>query len=155
MVGRVAVQRLELPEVNETVPVAPLGSPLAASVALVPNETLDGVALAVNDVLAGVTFSDVVAVELASSASPAYVAVMGYVPPASVADVVHLVDGWGATQSVEPPDANVTVPVEAFGRPLSDSIEVLPKGTLDGVALAVNDVGAGDTVSVVVAVEAA
>jgi len=60
--GRVAVQSVVTPDVNTTVPVAP-ASPLSASVGLMPNGTLAGVALTVNDVVATVTVSAVVAVE--------------------------------------------------------------------------------------------
>jgi hypothetical protein len=62
-VGRVTVHRVAPPDAKVTVPVATPGRPLAANVELVPKETLEGVALAVNDVVACVTVSDVVAVD--------------------------------------------------------------------------------------------
>jgi hypothetical protein len=55
--------------------------------------------------------------------------------------------------SVVDPEANVTVPVALPGRPLSARVELVPNGTLEGVALAVNDVAAAVTVRLVVAVE--
>jgi hypothetical protein len=76
-VVRVTTHRVAPPDAKVTVPVAPPGRPLAANVELVPKDTLDGVALAANDVVACVTVSDVAAVDPASSASPEYVATIG------------------------------------------------------------------------------
>ena len=58
----------------------------------------------------------------------------GYVPGASVDDVSQLVAGSVATQRVDPPEVNVTVPVASPGSPLSDSVSAVPYGTLDGAA---------------------
>ena len=78
-----------------------------------------------------------------------------YVPAASVVDVPQLVNGNGAVQSVETADVKVTVPVAPPGSPLSVRVALLPKETLAGVALAVNDVPAAVTVNDAWAVEPA
>jgi hypothetical protein len=57
-------------------------------------------------------------------------------------------------QRVEPPViAKVTVPVAVKGRPLTDSVTVLPYEVLDGLADAVKEVDALVMVKLVVAVE--
>jgi hypothetical protein len=73
-IGRVAVHNVAAPEANATVPAAPPGSPASVRVADVPYATLAGVALAVNDVVARVTWNTVDAAEPAKFASPEYVA---------------------------------------------------------------------------------
>jgi hypothetical protein len=153
--GKRAMHSVCPPEAKVTLPVASPGSPAAASAELVPNDTLEGVALVVNAVAAGVTVSEVEAVEPALSVSPEYVATTGYVPASSVDDVAQLVTGSVAAHSVEPPDVKVTVPVAAPGSPLSESDDVLPNEILGGVAAAVKFVGSGDTVNEVVAVDPA
>jgi hypothetical protein len=60
--------------------------------------------------------------------------VTGYVPGASDVDVGQLAAGSVATQSVLPPDVNVTVPVALAGSPDTDSESAVPNGTLDGAA---------------------
>jgi hypothetical protein len=77
VVGRVATQKVAPPDTNVTVPVAAPGSPTAARVSLVPNATLDGVAVAANAVDARTTVKDVDAVDPQSPPSPEYVAVIG------------------------------------------------------------------------------
>lgn len=143
--GRIAVQRIWEFDAKVTVPVAAPGRPLSDSTDVLPKGTLDGAAPALNDVASGLTVRLVVAVEPPKRPPPEYAAVIGYVPPARPDDVVQLVVGRIAEHSVEPPDAKVTVPVAAPGRPLSASVEVDPYGTVDGAALAVNEVGTGPT----------
>jgi hypothetical protein len=87
--------------------------------------------------------------------SPEYVAVIGYMPVARLADVVQPMAGRIIAQSVEPPEVKVTVPTALPTRPLSARVELFPNETLAGVALAVNDVLAAVTTSAVVAVEPA
>jgi hypothetical protein len=72
----VAVHNVVAFEANDTVPVASPDKPLSASAEAVPCETLEGVALAVNEVLAMVTVRFVVAVDPALLPSPEYVAVI-------------------------------------------------------------------------------
>jgi hypothetical protein len=48
--------------------------------------------------------------------------------------VEQLVAGSVATQRVEPPEVNVTVPVAPPGKPDTDSVSLVPNGTLDGAA---------------------
>jgi hypothetical protein len=73
----------------------------------------------------------------------------------SVVEVVQLVVESVAVHNVVDPEVNVTVPVAPPGRPLSAKLEAVPNGTLEGVALALNDVAAAVTVRLVVAVEPA
>lgn len=61
-------------------------------------------------------------------------AVTGYVAGTSDVDVEQLVAGSVATHSVEPPDLNVTVPVAPPGKPDTDSVSLVPNGTLAGAA---------------------
>ena len=82
-------------------------------------------------------------------------AVIGYVPAASVVAVGHVVAGRRAVHSVCPPDAKVTLPVASPGRPAAASAELVPNDTLEGVALAVNEVAVRVTVRDVEAVEPA
>jgi hypothetical protein len=63
--------------------------------------------------------------------------VTGYVPAPSVAAVWQLVNGMVATQSVEPPELNVTVPVAPAGSPESDSVSCEPYTMDDGAAASV------------------
>jgi hypothetical protein len=67
--------------------------------------------------------------------------------------VAQLVCGRVVTQKVVAPEVNVTVPVAATGRPDSARVELDPKGTFAGVALAANEVEALVTVKPVNAVE--
>jgi hypothetical protein len=98
----------------------------------------------VNDVGAGVTTNVApVATEPLLFASPEYVAVTGYVPGISVGDVAQLAAGSKATQSVAPPDVNVTVPVALPESPETESVSWAPNAMLDGDAESVIDVGAG------------
>ena len=53
---------------------------------------------------------------------------------ASVDDVSQLVAGSVATQSVDPPDVKVTVPVAFAGRPVTDSVSAVPYAMLAGAA---------------------
>jgi hypothetical protein len=84
--------------------------------------------------------------------SPEYVAVTGYVPAPSDVAVWQLVAGIVATQSVEPPELKVTVPVAPTGSPESDSVSCEPKTIDDGAAASVNVGVALVMVSVVVVV---
>lgn len=72
---------------------------------------------------------------------------IGYVATASVVAVVQLVAGSVTAHSVAVPDVKVIVPVARLVKPDSASVEAVPKATLDGVALAVNDAAACVTVS--------
>lgn len=58
----------------------------------------------------------------------------GYVPGASDVDVEQLAAGSVATQSVDPPDVKVTVPVAPPGSPDTERVSAVPNGTLDGAA---------------------
>jgi hypothetical protein len=78
-----------------------------------------------------------------------------WLPTAKNADGLHAAAGRVAKHSVHPPEVKVTVPVAAAGSPVSARVELVPKGALDGLALAMNDVGASPTVSDVDAVEPA
>lgn len=77
---------------------------------------------------------------------------IGYPPAGSVSDVVHVVTGRAAVQSVLP-EVKVTVPTAPAWRPVAESVEAVPYGTLAGAAAATNEVPARVTVSAVVAVE--
>jgi hypothetical protein len=66
-------------------------------------------------------------------------------PPVRFDEVLQVVPGNATTHSVEPPEDMVTVPVAAPGSPLSESVELEPYGTDEGVAPAVNDVDSGVT----------
>jgi hypothetical protein len=79
-------------------------------------------------------------------ALPEYVAVTGYVAGVSVVDVAQLTAGNVATQSVDAPDVNVTVPVAPAGRPETDTVSAVPYGMLAGAAASFIDVGALVTV---------
>jgi hypothetical protein len=72
--------------------------------------------------------------------SPEYVAVTGYVPGASVVDVAQLEGGSVATQSVDPPDAKVTVPAIPAGSPETETVSAVPYGMLAGAADSVIEV---------------
>jgi hypothetical protein len=143
--GSIAAHSVEPPDVKVTVPVAAPGSPLSESDDVLPNEILDGVAAAVKLVGSGETVNEVVAVDPALRPPPEYVAVIAYVTADRPADVVQLVVGSVTAHNVAPPEAKVTVPLAPPGRPVSASMELDPYGTVDGVALAVNDVGIGPT----------
>ena len=64
----------------------------------------------------------------------------------SVAGVAQLVAGNAATQSVDPLDANVTVPAAPAGRPADDTVSAVPYGMLAGAADSVMEVPAFVTV---------
>ena len=64
----------------------------------------------------------------------------GYSPGVSVAGVAQLTAGSVATQSVEPPDLKVTVPVAPAGRPDTETVSLVPKGMLAGAAVSVIEV---------------
>ena len=87
--------------------------------------------------------------------SPAYVAVTEYVPGASAADAVHNAEPLDAVaeHKVEPPAANVTVPVAAPGRPPANRLTPCPKLVVLGMAEAMKDVAALATVKLVDAVD--
>jgi hypothetical protein len=74
------------------------------------------------------------------------------VPTGRLVEVVQFVCENVATHKVVAPEVNVTVPV-AVGRPDSERVELDPKGTFAGIALAANDVEALVTVKPVNAVE--
>jgi hypothetical protein len=57
---------------------------------------------------------------------------------ASDVEVRQFVTARVATQSVEPPAANVTVPVASAGNPVAESVSALPNPTLAGAADSVN-----------------
>jgi hypothetical protein len=52
--------------------------------------------------------------------------------------VSQLVAGSVVTQSVDPPEVKVTVPVALPGRPVTDSVSAVPYGTVDGAADSLN-----------------
>ena len=56
------------------------------------------------------------------------------VPGASDVDVEQLAAGSVATQSVDPPEVKVTVPVAPAGSPDTERESAVPNGTLDGAA---------------------
>jgi hypothetical protein len=56
------------------------------------------------------------------------------VPGTSDVEVEQPVDGSAATQRVDPPEVNVTVPVAPPGSPDTDSVSLVPYGTLAGAA---------------------
>lgn len=76
----------------------------------------------------------------------------GYVPAPSDVAVWQLVAEMIATQSVEPPELNVTVPVAPTGSPESDSVSCEPYTMDDGAAASVKVGVALVMVSVVVVV---
>ncbi len=55
-------------------------------------------------------------------------------------------EGSVATQSVDPPDLYVTVPVAPAGKPDTESVSLVPNGMLAGAADSVIDVLASVTV---------
>jgi hypothetical protein len=54
--------------------------------------------------------------------------------------VAQLRAGRVATQSVEPPDVKVTVPVAPAGSPVTETLSLVPNGMLAGAALSVIEV---------------
>jgi hypothetical protein len=66
---------------------------------------------------------------------------------------VQLVAGKLAVHSVAAPETNVMLPVALPGKALSASVAGVPKGTLGGVALAVNGTATGVTMSAVDALD--
>ena len=62
----------------------------------------------------------------------------GYVAGARLVDVGQLVEGSVATQSVDPPDVKVTVPVAPAANPDTESVSLVPYGTLAGAAASVS-----------------
>lgn len=60
----------------------------------------------------------------------------------SVVRVAQLNAGNVATQSVDPPVVNVTVPVAPTGKPATDTVSAVPYGMLAGAADSLMDVGA-------------
>ncbi len=125
--GNATVHNVDPPEVNVTVPVAPPGSPAMESVSCDPYPMEGGDTASVMDVSAFVT------VKLAPDAvaplwllSPEYVAVTGYVPGASVAEVSQLAAGRTAAHRVEPPDVKVSVPVAPAASPETDRVSAVP-----------------------------
>jgi hypothetical protein len=107
------------------------------------------------EVAASVTVRVVDAVDPVSLPSPEYVAMIVWLPTARNVEGAHESAGRVATHSVELPETNVTVPEAVPGSPVAARVALVPNGTLDGVALAVIDVGAEVTVSDVEAVELA
>jgi hypothetical protein len=147
VIGSVTEQRVVLPEVNVMLPVAFPGSPETDNVTAVPYPTVAGAADSVNAVGASVTVNDApVATAPLLFTSPEYVAVTGYVPVTSVADVAQLATGSVATHNGAPADVNVIVPVAFTGRPDTERVSCAPKAMLDGDADSVIEVLAGVTV---------
>jgi hypothetical protein len=149
------------PLVNATVPVAPAGRPVSASVALAPKATVaelaDPLTVMEEAVVAGLTVSDTVLVETEPLWLPSVsvkVAVMPeYAFAAKVADVVQLVVAPLRVNehSCVPPLVNETVPVTPGGRPDSARVAVAPKTMVaelaDPFTVTEKAVVAGPTVS--------
>ena len=57
-----------------------------------------------------------------------------------MAEVEQLVAGKLTTQSVDPPEVNVTVPVAPPGKPDTETVSLVPYWTLDGAADSVIEV---------------
>ncbi len=132
--GRVAVQSAVAPELNVTVPRAPGGSSVSASVALVP-------ACAVSEgepsivilklVAAGSTVSVTEFADLEPAKSPPVCVKVATMSPYSAAPsppevVQELAPGSVNEQSVVLPETNVTVPCACSGSPASSSVAVDP-----------------------------